>query len=84
MFVVFYAVEIVYICILMTCFTSYCLCGTLLDPWTVCIYARMCVIVNKMVCPQVQIQTMLLVTALIITNMALKYLGKNDYQYASV
>jgi hypothetical protein len=72
MFVVFYAVEIVYICIFMTCFTSYCLCGTLLDPWNVCIYAHMCVIVNKMVCPQVQIRAMRFVTALTFINMALK------------
>jgi hypothetical protein len=71
MFVVFYAVEIVYISIFMTCFTSS-LCGTLLDPWNVCIYSCMCVIINKIVCPQVQIQTMLFVNALTIINMALK------------
>jgi len=38
MFVVFYTVNIVYICVFMTCSTSYCLCDTLMDTWTVCIY----------------------------------------------
>jgi hypothetical protein len=28
----------VYICVLMSCSTPYCLCDTLMDPWSVCIY----------------------------------------------
>ena len=59
MFIVFYAVKIMNICIFMTCSTSSCLCGKLLDPWNVCIYASMCVIVKKMVCPQVHMRAML-------------------------
>jgi hypothetical protein len=38
MFIVFYTVKIVYICVFMTLFTSYCLCDMLMDPQNVCIY----------------------------------------------
>jgi hypothetical protein len=38
MFIVFYIVKIVYICVCMTYSTSYCLCDTVMDPWNVCIY----------------------------------------------
>jgi len=45
MFIVFYTVKIVYICICMTCSTSYCLCDTVMNPWNMCIckYVRVCV-----------------------------------------
>ena len=33
---VFYTVKIVYICVFVTCSTSYCLCDTRKDPWKVC------------------------------------------------
>ena len=36
MFVVFCTAKIVYICVIMTCSPSYCLCDT--DPWNVCMY----------------------------------------------
>ena len=35
---IFYTVKIVYICVLMTCSTSYCPSDTLKDPWNVCTY----------------------------------------------
>ena len=35
MLVEFYAVEIVYMCVIMICSTSYCLCNKLMDPWIV-------------------------------------------------
>jgi len=38
MFIVFYTVKIVYICVYMTCSTSCCLCDTLMDVWNVCMY----------------------------------------------
>jgi hypothetical protein len=38
MFIVFYTVKIVYICVFMTCSTSYCLCDTLMNSWNVCMY----------------------------------------------
>ena len=41
MFLVFYTVKIVYICVCMTCSASYCLCDTRMDPWNVCIYVCM-------------------------------------------
>jgi hypothetical protein len=37
MFVALYTVNL-YICLFMTCSTSYCLCDTLVDPWNVCNY----------------------------------------------
>jgi hypothetical protein len=37
MFVVFYTVNL-YICLFMTCSTSYCLYDKLMDQWNVCIY----------------------------------------------
>jgi hypothetical protein len=37
MFLVFYTVNL-YICVFMTCFTSYCLYDTLMDSWNVCIW----------------------------------------------
>jgi len=40
MFVGFYSV-ILYICVMMTCSTSYCLYDTLMDPWNVCMYVCM-------------------------------------------
>jgi len=50
MFLVFYTVKIVYICVCMTCSTSYCLYNTLMDPWYVCIcvsmYVCVCVYVS--------------------------------------
>jgi len=42
MFVVFYTVTIVYICVIVTCFTSYCLCDTLMDSWNVCVCVCVC------------------------------------------
>jgi hypothetical protein len=46
MIIVIYTVKIVYICIFMTCSTSYCLVYTLTDPWNVCMksckYAYAC------------------------------------------
>jgi hypothetical protein len=39
--------KIVYICVLMTCSTSYCLCDTLMDPRNVCMYVCVCVYVCK-------------------------------------
>jgi hypothetical protein len=39
MFVVFYSVNL-YICVFMTCSTSYCLYDILLDPWNVCMLQR--------------------------------------------
>jgi hypothetical protein len=41
MFVVFYSVKIVYICVFMTCSTSYCLCLNLKIHGIVCMYVRM-------------------------------------------
>jgi hypothetical protein len=38
MFVLFYTVEIVYICIFITCSISYCLNDTRMDPWNVFMY----------------------------------------------
>ena len=38
MLVLFYSVIIVYICVLMTCSTSVCVRGELMDPWNVCMY----------------------------------------------
>ena len=38
MFLVFYTVKIVYICVFMTFSTSYCLSDTLMDPRKVCTY----------------------------------------------
>jgi uncharacterized membrane protein len=35
MFLVFYTVKIVYICVLMTCSTTYYFCDTIMDPWNV-------------------------------------------------
>ena len=40
MFVVFYTVKIVYMCVIMTCFTSYCLCDALMASWNTCV--RVC------------------------------------------
>jgi len=37
MIVAFYILN-VYICVFMTCSTSYCLCDTLMVPWKVCTY----------------------------------------------
>jgi len=37
MFVVFYTVNL-YICLFMTCSTSYCLHDTFMDQWNVCMY----------------------------------------------
>jgi len=52
MFIVSYSVKIVYICVLTTCSTSYCLCDTLMDPWNIQIYmcARACTHVCVCVC----------------------------------
>ena len=36
MFIVFFTAKILYICIFMTCSTSYCLCDALVDPRNVC------------------------------------------------
>jgi len=44
MFMVFHTVKIVYICVFRTCSTSYCLCYTLTDPWTV--WICLCMYVN--------------------------------------
>jgi len=41
-FVVFYTVNW-YICVYMTCSTSYCLYDTILDPWNVCVCVCVCV-----------------------------------------
>ena len=46
MFVVFYIVKIVYICVFMTCSTLYCLCEKLVDLWNaynVCVCVCVCV-----------------------------------------
>jgi hypothetical protein len=47
MFVGFYIV-ILYICVLMTCSTSYWLYDTFIDPWNVCVYV--CVYMYVYVC----------------------------------
>ena len=39
MFVVFYTISL-YVCVFMTCSTSYCLYDTLMSPWNVCMYVR--------------------------------------------
>jgi hypothetical protein len=36
-FIVFFTVKIVYICVFMTCSTCCCLCETLVDPWYMCV-----------------------------------------------
>jgi hypothetical protein len=41
MFIVFDAVNIMYICVFMTCSTSYYLCDTLQDLWNLCTCACM-------------------------------------------
>jgi len=43
MLIAFYTVQIVYICVFMTCPTSYCLSDTLMDPWNVCVCVCVCV-----------------------------------------
>jgi hypothetical protein len=46
MFIVFYTIKILYICVFITCFTSYCLCDTLMDIKMhkyVCIYTYVCI-----------------------------------------
>jgi hypothetical protein len=48
MFVVFYIVKIVYICVFMTCSTSCYLCDTHMDPWNV--RACVCMYVCTYVC----------------------------------
>jgi hypothetical protein len=45
MFIEFYIVKIVYICVFMTCSTASCLCDTLIYPWNVCIYVCVCMYV---------------------------------------
>ena len=35
MYLVFYTVKIVYVCVFMACSSSYCLCDTLMDPWNI-------------------------------------------------
>jgi len=40
MFIVYYTVQIVYVCVFVTCSTFYCLCDTLTDPWNM--YVRLC------------------------------------------
>jgi len=37
MLVLFYNVNIVYVCVLMTFSVSYCVCGKFMDPWNVCV-----------------------------------------------
>jgi len=41
MLLVFYTVNIMYICLFMTCSVSYCLCDKLFDTWNVCMYVCM-------------------------------------------
>jgi hypothetical protein len=36
---VLYTVNL-YICVFMTCSTSYCLCDTLMDPWNACVHTH--------------------------------------------
>jgi hypothetical protein len=45
---VFYSVKIVYICVLMTCSTCYCLCDKLIDQLNV--YTEVCMHVFKYIC----------------------------------
>jgi hypothetical protein len=47
--VVFSTVKF-YICVFMTCSTTYCIYYKLMDPWNVCMYAYMCVCVCTYVC----------------------------------
>jgi len=68
MFVLFYAVEIVYICDLFHILLSLWHTSRSMECMYICTY----VIVNKMVCPQVHIWAMLFVPALRIIIMALK------------
>jgi hypothetical protein len=46
MFVVFYIVKVVYICVFMTCSTLCCLCDKIMDPWKICmcIYVSTCLL----------------------------------------
>jgi len=37
MVIVFCTVKVEYICVFMTCSTSYCLFATLMDPWNMCV-----------------------------------------------
>jgi hypothetical protein len=46
MFIAFYTVKLVYICVLITCFTMYCLCDTHINPWNMCV----CVCVHTCLC----------------------------------
>jgi len=55
MFIVYYPVKIEYICVFMTCSTSYCLCDTLVDPWYVCIYVHMYVFTCVRACAHVYV-----------------------------
>jgi len=42
MLIPFDTVQIVYICVFMTCPTSYCLSDKLMDPWNVCVCMCVC------------------------------------------
>jgi hypothetical protein len=58
MFVVFYIVEIVNVCVFISCSTSYCLCDKFMDPWIcicmyvcyVCVYIYICMCACLCVC----------------------------------
>jgi hypothetical protein len=53
LFVVFYTVKIMYICVFMICYTSFCLCDTLMDPWNECVCVCMCMYVCMYMCVHV-------------------------------
>lgn len=59
MFIVFYSIKIMYICVFMTCSTPYCPCGTLMDPWNVhvCVCACVCTYAYTYACMYVYVCT---------------------------
>jgi len=73
---VFYTVNIVYTCELLTFPTSYCLCDTLLNPWNVCIYVCVCMYVLCMYVYVLCITYVCKYTKYIVGFFALQNLGK--------
>jgi hypothetical protein len=45
MFIIFYFEKILYICVFMASYTSYCLCLTLVDPWNACMHVYMYILI---------------------------------------